>query len=62
MVAKGNQSRTSPDNSLYGTLTDGGGNLTVISKITGSAKQATGNTAPDGSKYLVLTDGNGTMV
>lgn len=58
------QSFTSPDGSTYGTLTDGAGNLVVVTTtITGSAKQSKQSKyAPDGSMFLTLTDGNGNLV
>jgi hypothetical protein len=55
---------SSPDGSLYGTLTDGAGNLSVTTtSSTGNPQQnLRSRTAPDGSMYLTLTDGNGNLV
>lgn len=51
------------DGSSYGALTDGAGNLVVISTVaTGSTKQLTGAKAPDGSTYFTLTNGSGILV
>ena len=61
MVSKDQGSYTK-DNSKYGDLTDGSGNLVVTSVTPGSTKQTTGSQAPDGSIYFTLTDGQGNLV
>jgi hypothetical protein len=57
-------SYSSPDGSIYGTLTDGVGNLVVTTTSgTGHAQQnLRSRYAPDGSVYMTLTDGVGNLV
>jgi hypothetical protein len=57
-------SYSSPDGSIYGTLSDGVGNLVVTTtSSTGHAQQNLRNRyAPDGSMYMTLTDGAGNLV
>lgn len=57
-------SSSSPDGSIYSTLTDGAGNLvvTATSPTGGTQQNLRSNNAPDGSMYITLTDGAGNLV